>query len=293
MSQDASSIRRVPEPYNRQSDRIQVAFQRIRQISGFWPWELLGDYEPQTWSQTPTEELKSAIETVYNPNCPLAIQDLIKHLEEQAKSSKKGIVAPHMIKKTNRWAKDSIVIPRHATNTYTRRNDRAASLVASRESADIAPSVEKRAGSLISVSGGSSTRQKEAEKTKERENDHLQDDGYVPLDYYGDNGDRTKEIRSIRLEETNDQHEEQNDEHDGQVGDVEHDENDSVLDYGMTLGSSIYTDPDDDGTDSGDSGDEVILILTAIDVSNIDRTSVHSPINSMLIELDSAKSPEG
>jgi hypothetical protein len=214
-------------------------------------------------------------------------------LEEQAKASKKGIVAPHMIKKTNRWVKDNIAIPRYATNACTRRNDRATSLVASRESADIAPSIEERAGSLLSVSEGSSTRQKEAEKTEERENDHLYDDGYVSLDCYGDSGDVTEQIRSISLEETNVQHEEQNDEHGDQVGDVEHDERNSGLNDGTTLESPIYTDPGDDGTDSGDSEDEVILILTAIDGSNIDRTSMRSPINSTKIELDSVKWPQG
>ncbi|KIL83947.1 hypothetical protein FAVG1_12854 [Fusarium avenaceum] len=238
MSQDAASIHQVPEPYNRYSDRIQLAFQRIRHISGFWPWILLGDFKPQTWSPAPTEELRSAIETVYNPDCALDVQDLIEHLKEQAKSSKKGIVAPHMIKKANRWAKDSITIPTPATNAYTPRSDRAASLVASRESANIAPSVEKRAGGLISASGGPSTRQKETKK-KACKNEHLHDDG-------------------IGLEETNNQGEEQNDEHDDQARDVEHGE----INSGVTLLSSVYAHPDDDGTDSGDSGDEDFGALT-------------------------------
>lgn len=94
----------VPSPFDEHGSRVQHAFRRIKQASGSWPWELLGECPPPKWGQSLTEKLAGLVDNICRQESLISIDELKNYLASQVGcDEKKGVLTNRIVDEAKSW----------------------------------------------------------------------------------------------------------------------------------------------------------------------------------------------
>ncbi|RGP69238.1 hypothetical protein FLONG3_7874 [Fusarium longipes] len=93
----------IPPPYNKKLPGVKASFLRIYVASGVWPWDLVPECCPSTWSYGATRKFAEVVEEVSEPNSNITLAQLQEFLRQMAKTTTDGVVTYRILWKTPGW----------------------------------------------------------------------------------------------------------------------------------------------------------------------------------------------